>query len=134
MNGKISDKIAELCGRDAIVAFKPLAYYNSHMDCIRVELRDCSITEKRQNEVVTFLYDNYPSPSQSEVAGIMIKGIKHLFATNGMSSDGIIYLTAVLNCVAQQYPDIAEEKIMKLINELNLTVDMSEREFDLVEA
>ncbi len=62
-----------------IANFSPHAYYDKTHDHLRVELRDCSITEDQINDHLTVLRDNYPGPSQSDVAGLMIGGISRLF-------------------------------------------------------
>jgi hypothetical protein len=126
MVGNIGENISTALGRPSLKRFSPIAYYDGHMDCIRVELRDCSFTEERINEHVTFLQDNYPGPQRSAVAGIMIKGIKHFFASAGLPMDGILYVTTILDKLVKHYPILAEQQILKLVNELDLTVDMSE--------
>lgn len=127
MNANMGDRIAKALGFGSLRPFKPTAYYDSHMDCIRIELRDCSFTEERFNEHVTFLEDNYPG-ARSTVAGLMIKGVKHLFKEQDIALDGIIYVTSILNRMVSQYPDLAEKRILKLVKELDLTVDMSQTE------
>jgi hypothetical protein len=128
MNGNIADKILQTLGVERLKPFKPTAYYDSHMDCIRIELRDSSFTEVRLNEHVTFLEDNYPGENRTAVAGLMLKDVKHFFATKGLSMDGIVYVTKILNEMVAQYPSLAELEILKLVNQLDLTVDMSESE------
>jgi hypothetical protein len=63
--------LAELLGDDT-GQFTPVAFYDKFMDCIRVELRDCSLTETRVDEYLTILYDNNPEPGQSPSAGLMM--------------------------------------------------------------
>src|SRR5471030_1931007 len=95
--------LSELLGAD-IAAFKPLAYYDKHMDCIRIELRDCSMTEKRISKYLTILYDNYPGPDQPDCAGLMIKGVKHSFKAWGLPMAGVVMVTSILNQVLKQLP------------------------------
>jgi hypothetical protein len=128
MPNPIADQITKAFGRAALKPFMPVAYYDKHMDCIRVELRDCSFTEERINPHVTFLEDNYPASHRNATAGIMIKGVKHFFASHGIPLEGIVYVTAILDQVVKQYPELAEERICKIVNELDLTVKMSEPE------
>lgn len=126
MKNQDAKKIVEALGVEALRPFEPVAYYDKHMDCIRVELRDCSFTEERHNEHVTFLEDNYPATSRNAVAGIMIKGVKHIFTELALPLDGIVYVTTILDKMVKQYPELAEERICKIVNEIDLTVDMSE--------
>jgi hypothetical protein len=134
MNSSIAKRIVNALGKDGLRPFAPLAYYDKHMDCVRVELRDCSFTEERLNEHVTFLEDNYPAPGRSAVAGIMFKGVKHLFTKAGLPLEGVIHVTTILNQFVKNYPELVEERIWKIVNEMDLTVDMSEEPDSLVAA
>jgi hypothetical protein len=123
----IANEIRELFGGEGIKPFKPVAYYDFHMDCIRVELRDCSFTEKRIDELVTLLEDNYPAGNRIEVAGLTIKGVKHLFIEAGLPLEGILSITAILDELVKKHPDLAEMAIYKIINQMDLSVNMDER-------
>ncbi len=125
MKSHIANEIQTVLGKKEIRPFKPLAYYDKHMDCIRVELRDCSFSEERLNALVTILEDNYPG-HRNATAGIMFKGIKHFFSEVGLPLEGIIYVTTIIDQMVKKYPDLAQERICKLVNDLDLTVDMSE--------
>ena len=59
-------------------AHRPYAEFDEGMDCIRVRLRDCSVTEERISEHFTVLYDNHANQNQSPMAGFNIKGIHGL--------------------------------------------------------
>jgi len=128
---EISEKITKVFG--GLKPFEPVAYYDKHMDCIRVELRDCSITEERHNEHITFLLDNYPTGNRNATAGIMIKGIRHLFTKLELPLDGIIYLTQILDQLVKQYPELADSFVWNVVNEIDLPVNMSEPD-DLIPA
>ena len=39
--------------------FQPFAYFDKHMDCIRVKIRDCSVTEVRLSRMFTVLKPNH---------------------------------------------------------------------------
>jgi hypothetical protein len=126
MSNQIAEKIAKTLGVEGLRPFEPVAYYDKHMDCIRVELRDCSFTEERKNQHITFLEDNYPAANRSATAGIMIKGVKHLFSDLKLPLDGIVYVTTILDRLVKQYPELADSIFCKMVNEIDLTVDMSE--------
>ena len=58
--------VADFFAEYLMKVFTLCAYYDKHMDCIRVQSRDCSITEERRDALFTVLKDNYPkkdSPS-----------------------------------------------------------------------
>src|ERR1035438_3063364 len=103
-NSQIANRINDSIGTKGLKPFRPVAYFDRHMDCIRVELRDCSFTEERLNQHITLLEDNYPTPPRTPVAGVMIKGIKHLFNQCGLPLDGIIHVTTILDQVVKLYP------------------------------
>ena len=120
--------ISKVLGVAALRPFSPLAYYDKHMDCIRVELRDCSMTERRIDEIFTVLEDNYPTEGQGKSAGIMIKGIKHLFKKLELPVEGIVYVTKILDAIAKTYPDRVADDIQQLVTNIELTVNFDETE------
>jgi hypothetical protein len=104
--------------------FRPIAFYDKHMDCIRIELRDCSMTERRLDEFVTVLYDNYPEVNQHDRAGLMIKGIKHLFKEFGLPIEGVLRVTEILDHLAKRYPQLIDSEIRRIVTDIELTVDL----------
>lgn len=71
-------------------AFRPVAYYDDRLDCIRVIVKDCSTTEWRLDETFTLLEDNYPGRESPKWVGFCIKGVAHrLHDTFGNSSRGV---------------------------------------------
>lgn len=117
------------------VDFKPVAYYDKHMDCIRIELRDCSIKEVRVSQQLTLLHDNHPSPHQSPLAGIMIKGVKHLFAQWDIPLEGVYFVTTIFDRLLQDLPLDPEnvnqakkgiEQVSYVAGEIDLTVDFNQ--------
>ena len=86
-------------------AFEPLAYYDKHMDCIRVIVRDCSITEHRINEMFTLMEDNHPTQGQHRYVGFTIKGIRHLFDQLNLPLDGVLRVSDILQKIVRENPD-----------------------------
>lgn len=122
---QICNELATLLSESAKRPFVPFAYYDRHMDCIRIELRDCSTYERRLNEVLTFAYDNYPEPGQNPVAGITIKGVKHYFMQWGIPLEGIRFITDILNIIVTKIDLDAEEKnAIKLVNDVASTIEL----------
>ena len=132
MSNHIAEQIVTVLQKNGLNAFEPVAYYDKHTDCIRVELRDTSFTEERLNEHITFLEDNYPGQNRSAVAGIMFKGVTHFFTKNNLPLEGVIYVTTILNEMVKTYPELAHERICKMVNELDMTVNMSESDTPLI--
>src|SRR5258708_3658449 len=108
--------------------FKPVAYYDKHMDCMRIELRDCSMTEERISPNITVLTDNYPGPGQDGHAGLMIKGVRHLFKEWNLALEGVHLVTEILNLLLDTLPQDWENirPIQKVATQIELTVDMNE--------
>jgi hypothetical protein len=119
--------------------FKPVAYYDKHMDCIRAELRDCSVTEVRLDKTLTVLRDNDPSESQSPLAGFMIKGVKMLFKEWGLPLTGVLMVTTILDRLLKELPIDCENVNMKkdiehintIAADIELSVNFSYEEMEL---
>jgi len=70
----ITQELKNWLGVDDLPEFKPCAYYDAHMDCFRIEFRDCSIEEVDLCKWVTILKDNYARPDQIGFVGISFNG------------------------------------------------------------
>lgn len=107
--------------------FCPFAYYDKHLDCIRVQLFDCSFTEKRLNRIVTVLHANHHETDK--VAGFNIKGVCYLFQEMGMSRTEVYKLTDIIDAIVSFYPDAAIKKVKSLfdpiLNQENLKVSIT---------
>lgn len=90
--------------------FRPVAYFDKHLDCIRVQLKDCSFTEHRLNQYWTELRENHGSNS---FVGCNIKGIRYLFKKLGLQTSGVIKLTALIDGIVKMYPDASAITIKK---------------------
>lgn len=86
--------------------FTPLAYYDKHMDCIRVQIRDCSITETRVNDLLTILEDNYPEQGQRKYVGFTFKGVSHIFKQLHLPLEGVLKVTDLFNKIVAVYPEL----------------------------
>ena len=65
--------------REETGEFRPCAFFDEPLDCIRVMTRDCSVTETRVSDLMTVLEDNYYDPGSGgkRFVGFTIKGAKH---------------------------------------------------------
>ena len=114
--------------------FSPVAYYDKHMDCIRVELRDCSVTEVRIDQTLTLLRDNDPSEDQHSLAGVKIKGIKHLFKSWGLDLEGVHLVTTIVNRLLADLPVDPENVDLKTkVEEVNFVAAAIELKVDMRE-
>lgn len=78
---------------------RPYAEFDEGMDCIRVRLRDCSVTEERISEHFTVLYDNHPKQNQSQLAGFNIKGVHGLGLSLSMTQNVADVIDMVVSVV-----------------------------------
>lgn len=106
--------------------FKPFACYDKHLDCIRVQLIDCSFTEERNNRFITTLRANHMA---GEHVGFNIKGVRYLFEQLGLGVTGVHMLTTIIDKMVQIYPDAALERVKRdylpFIREENLSVSFA---------
>lgn len=109
--------------------FKPIAYYDKHMDCIRVIARDCSITEHRIDGLFTIMEDNHPSPGHNKYVGFTIKGIRYLFDKLGIHLDGVHRVADILQAIVTNNPEATVAIITDIIldaTEQDLEVDFAQ--------
>lgn len=85
--------------------FRPVAYYDEHMDVIYVELRNCSLLESRVNGWLTILRDNHPEEGQNRCVGFSLKGVKHLFHEIGFAEGGVYRAVDFINKILEKYRD-----------------------------
>jgi hypothetical protein len=107
--------------------FRPCAFFDDRLDCIRIIARDCSVLEERINEGITVLVDNYyPGPGRKRrYVGFTIKGARHFCQEHRLSLTSPIKMTELLDAIMASFPDevvqmfvdfvakplVAEEKI-----------------------
>ncbi len=85
--------------------FQPFAYYDKHMDCIRVQIRDCSFYETRINQHVTELK---PLSAGDELMGFNIKGVRYMiteYLSDIVHPDMTISIAEFVNYMVKQIPD-----------------------------
>lgn len=111
----------------------PFAAYLTHMDCIRIHLRDCSYFERRLNDHVTVILDNYPKTEQRQVIGLVLKGVSALLNLEDSKNLELELLTNVLDAYVKQYPEIFTDEIQALFDQLN-NLELTVKKWDLVAA
>jgi len=95
---------------NSIKEFRPLAYYDKHLDCVRVQIKDCSFVEERQGIFFTLWYENH-SETVSPI-GFSIKGVRHLCEILGLQKDGAVNLVQFLDALLNEYPDQTIDEII----------------------
>lgn len=84
--------------------FQPVAFFDKHMDCIRVITHDRSVTEVRLDQTFTLHLCNRPSEGDPQYIGFTIKGIRHLFAEIGLPQEGVYRLADIFDKMAKYQP------------------------------
>ena len=95
--------------RDALAGesgkFRPCAFFDVRLDCIRVIVRDCSVLETRINEALTVLEDNYYLESgKRRYIGFTIKGAAHFCQRNGFDLSVPIDISKLLDAILANFP------------------------------
>jgi len=88
--------------------FRPCAFFDDRLDCIRVIVRDCSVLEERINNRITVLLDNYhPRPGQGgrKCVGFTIKGARHFCQERGWGAQTSVTMTDLLDAVVASSPE-----------------------------
>jgi hypothetical protein len=96
--------------------FRPGAFFDDRLDCIRVITKDCSVLETRINTSLTVLEDNYADGSgASPYVGFTIKGARHFCHENGISLDAPIQMSALLDAILKAFPGPMVEMFVNAI-------------------
>jgi hypothetical protein len=96
--------------------FRPCAFFDDRLDCIRVIARDCSVLEERINSRVTVLLDNYyPGPGRKEFVGFTIKGARHFCKQHGWDLSTSIRMTELLDALVASFPQLVVEWFVNIV-------------------
>lgn len=89
--------------------FRPCAYFDEALDCIRVMARDCSVSETRISPLLTILEDNYPAPEAGRelYVGFTIKGARHFCQEQGLDLSVPVKLTEILDRILAESSEMA---------------------------
>ena len=99
----------------ALAAFSPVAYYDKHMDCIRVLTHNRSVTEHRIDGMFTVYECNHRSKFDPEYVGFSIKGVRHLFSEIGLPLEGVYALADIIQRIITYKPVSGMSELLKLI-------------------
>jgi hypothetical protein len=96
--------------------FRPCAFFDDRLDCIRVIARDCSVLEERINDRVTVMIDNhYPANGRKQYVGFVIKGARHFCHQQGLNLSKSIKITALLDAVVRSSPEIVVQWFIDVV-------------------
>lgn len=94
--------------------FRPCAFFDERLDCVRIIARDCSVLEERINDRLTVLIDNYEPDSKRKYIGFTFKGAKHFCVEQGWGAATSIRITEFLDAVVVAFPDAAVEMFINV--------------------
>jgi hypothetical protein len=92
--------------------FKPFAFFDPHMDCIRVVTLDRSVTEDRKDDFLTLYKTNHPTHFDSRVCGFCLKGIRHLFDEFEIEAGAELKLADLIDRIVKARPQSTLAKIL----------------------
>lgn len=101
---------------EGLQPFRPIAYYDKHLDVIRVQILDCSIWEERLDRIMTVYHNNHHPRANgvNDVVGFAIKGVRHLLLELGVkSADGPIRIADLLNKLISIYPSKSTRLVLE---------------------
>ena len=99
----------------AFGTFVPVAYYDKHMDLIRVMTQDRSVTEHRVDGFFTLYECNHRGPLDPQYVGFAIKGVSHLFQQVGLPLDGVHKLADLIDRLVRHRPGSMMAETLRLI-------------------
>ncbi|MGP8051008.1 MAG: hypothetical protein ACLPYB_10390 [Desulfobaccales bacterium] len=128
MDGFVTKAMAQFFADNPPKAFQPCAYYDKHLDCIRVQVKDCSFTEIRLNELFTIYQANHTE--SREYMGFSIKGIRHLLEKSEFpkAKQGPFMLAEILDHIVKVRPEFTSDLISILT--INLNLEVKDFEYD----
>jgi hypothetical protein len=124
MDGLATKAMAQFFEEYPPMEFKPCAYYDKHLDCIRVQLKDCSFTEIRLNKIFTIYQTNHMK--HVEYMGFTIKGVRHLLEKLEFpkAKQGPYLLAEIMDTIIKEHPQFAGRLIQtQFADSLNLEVE-----------
>ena len=120
MNGFMTKAMEQFYAEHPPKVFSPCAYFDKHLDCIRVQIKDCSFTEIRLNEAFTIYQANHVACA--EYMGFSIKGIRHLLEELKLpkAKEGPYILAEVIDAAVKANPgafgDLIQRNFAGLLN------------------
>lgn len=98
-----------------ITEFRPIAYFDKNMDCIRVLTHDRSVTEHRISEFFTVCETNHRAGFEPKYVGFTIKGVRQLFHEAGIPLDGTYKLADIIDRLVKHRPGSTVSAMIDLI-------------------
>ena len=97
-----AEEIAEFVRRHfphGVKEFRPFAVYDPQLNRVWVQVRDCSVCEKRVNGVLYLLKDNYPEREEQALVGFEIYRATDILRLLGTDLEQV-RVRELIDCVA----------------------------------
>ena len=94
--------------------FKPFAYYDKFLDCIRVYTHDRSITEQRLDDVITVFHCNHRGEFDPAYVGFALKGVRHMLDEIGLPMDRAYSLAEILDALVKKLPGQLNKALLEM--------------------
>lgn len=95
--------------------FRPCAFFDERLDCIRVITKDCSVLEERIGNRVTILYDLHSPRRRKQCVGFTLKGAYHLCQQHGWDPVRPIKMSQFLDAILASVPEKAVKVFIELV-------------------
>jgi hypothetical protein len=96
-------------------SFRPCAFFDDRLDCIRVITKDCSVLEERINDRVTMLLDLSAPKTRKVCVGFTLKGAYHLCQQHGWDQTRPIKMSQLLDAIIASVPEKAVKVFIELV-------------------
>lgn len=93
--------------------FKPFAYYDKHLDAIRVRVINCRYKEYRFDQIIT-VYQSTDAKNADEIVGFAIKGVSHLLDELSMGGMTAVKIAAFLDALVKLYPTESTKTVQEM--------------------
>jgi hypothetical protein len=118
------DLTAGFYGNLSLGAFAPQAFFDKHMDCIRVTTLDRSVTEVRLSDMFSIHRCNHRGRFDPEYVGFTIKGVQHMFVDLELPVTGAIKLTKLFDALVKRRPGGVATMIEFILQHHNVASDL----------
>ena len=120
-NTAFLESVSAFVRNNVSATFKPVAYYDEELDCIRVITRDCSVTEVRINEFLTIAEDNYPQNPSDKYVGFTVKGVRYFIRSKTVKPE-FVEVREFLEQMLADLPTLMEDYPAKTLVELAVSI------------
>lgn len=107
---------------EGLPIFEPIAYYDKHLDAIRVQTKDCSIWEERLDPIMTVYHANHhlQPDGLNDIVGFCVKGVRHLLQKVGVErSEGPVEIAEFLDKLFKHFPSGSTKRVVEIYRGFN---------------